>query len=129
MMLKACSLGAGFALFAFVATASADLPVEKVTLAKMAPDNGHRLYVLDYALMHGVDGKVHVIDGDSFRILGQITNGQMGSFNIAADGKTLYNATTAFIPTCWNSTIPPPCCPRAKSCSARNARKAPASPR
>lgn len=96
MMLKACSLGAGFALFAFVATASADLPVEKVTLAKMAPDNGHRLYVLDYALMHGVDGKVHVIDGDSFRILGQITNGQMGSFNIAADGKTLYNATTFF---------------------------------
>jgi methylamine dehydrogenase heavy chain len=62
----------------------------------MMPDNGHRLYVLDYALSHGVDGKVRVIDGDNFRTLGQITNGQMGSFNVAADGKTLFNATTFF---------------------------------
>jgi methylamine dehydrogenase heavy chain len=62
----------------------------------MMPDNGHRLYVIENSIPHGVDGKVQVIDGDSFRILGQITNGQMGSFNTAANGKTLYNATTFF---------------------------------
>jgi methylamine dehydrogenase heavy chain len=76
--------------------ANAELPVEKVTVAKMMPDNGHRLYVLDYSLSHGVDGKVRVLDGDSFRTLGQITNGHMGSFNASADGKTLFNATTFF---------------------------------
>jgi methylamine dehydrogenase heavy chain len=87
---------AGGLLAAGTLPAHAYLPVEKVTVAKMMPDNGHRLYVLDYSLSHGVDGKVRVLDGDDFRTLGQITNGQMGSFNVAADGKTLFNATTFF---------------------------------
>ncbi len=77
-------------------TAHAALPVEHVTVAQMPPDRGHLLFVLDFSLAHGVDGKVHVIDGDSFRILGEISNGFFGDFLVSADGATLYNATTFF---------------------------------
>ncbi len=72
------------------------LPVEKITIAKMPPDNGHRLYLSDSAIAHVVDGKIKVIDGDSFRILGMFSNGSFGAFNTSADGHTLYNAATYF---------------------------------
>jgi methylamine dehydrogenase heavy chain len=74
----------------------AELPVEHITVAQMPPDNGHRLYVVDGSVAHGVDGKLHVIDGDTFRILGQFSNGFFGDFLPAAHGGTLYNATTFF---------------------------------
>jgi methylamine dehydrogenase heavy chain len=95
-LMRLKSVLAACAALGLAAPARADLPVQHVTIAKMMPDNGHRLYVMDYSLPHGVDGKEHVIDGDDFRVLGQITNGQMGTFNISADGKVLYNATTFF---------------------------------
>lgn len=74
----------------------AELPVEHVTILKMPPDQGHRLYVLDYSLAHGVDGKVRVLNGDTLGLLGQLSNGFFGDFLVAADGGTLYNATTFF---------------------------------
>ena len=76
--------------------AMAELPTERVTVATMPPDNGHRLYIADYALAHGVDAKIHVIDGDNFRWLGQLSNGSFGVFTVASDGKTLYNATSFY---------------------------------
>jgi methylamine dehydrogenase heavy chain len=81
---------------AWACPAAAELPVEHITMAKMPPDNGHRLYVADYALAHGVDAKIHVMDGDTFRILGQLSNGSFGVFTVAADGKTLFNATSFY---------------------------------
>ncbi len=81
---------------AWACPAWAELPVERITIAKMPADNGHRLYAADSALAHGVDGKVHVIDGDSFRILGQLDNGSFGTFTVSSDGKTLFNATSFF---------------------------------
>ena len=84
------------ALSLTLGSARAALPVEHVTVAPMPPDHGHLLFVLDFSLAHGVDGKVHVIDGDSFRILGEISNGFFGDFLVSADGGTLYNATTFF---------------------------------
>jgi methylamine dehydrogenase heavy chain len=93
-------LAACLALYAvaivWYAPAAAELPVEKVTVAQMPPDNGHRLYLPDFAVAHGVDGKVHVVDGDTFRTLGMFSNGSFGVFQVAADGHTLYNATTYF---------------------------------
>jgi methylamine dehydrogenase heavy chain len=84
------------ALFLARGALAADLPVEHVTVAPMPPDQGHTLYVLDFSLAHGVDGKVHVLDGNDFRILGQISGGFFGDFLPSADGSTLYNATTFF---------------------------------
>jgi methylamine dehydrogenase heavy chain len=94
MKFTACQ-AAVLVVFAVVA-AHAELPVEHITIAQMLPDNGHRLYVMDAALAHGVDGKIHVIDGDSFRILGQISNGSFGDFLPSAHGAVLFNATTYF---------------------------------
>jgi methylamine dehydrogenase heavy chain len=78
------------------APAMAELPVEHITIARLPPDNGRRLYLADFAIAHGVDGKIHVVDGDSFRMLGMFSNGSFGVFGVAADGRTLYNATTYF---------------------------------
>jgi methylamine dehydrogenase heavy chain len=79
------------------ATAFADLPVEHAGVAELKPDNGHRLYIVDkFPPAHGIDSRIHVIDGDTFALLGQVSNGHFGSFAISADRKTLFNGTTFF---------------------------------
>jgi methylamine dehydrogenase heavy chain len=78
------------------APAFAEEPVEHVTVRTLPPSDGLRLYVIDGALAHGVDGKVRVIDGERLAIMGQISNGQYGDFDVAQDGRTLFNATTFF---------------------------------
>jgi methylamine dehydrogenase heavy chain len=86
---------AGLALAA--AAAFAELPVEHAGVAELKPDNGHRLYIVDkFPPAHGIDSRIHVIDGDTFAYLGQMSNGHFGSFAISADRKTLFNATTFF---------------------------------
>jgi methylamine dehydrogenase heavy chain len=79
------------------AAAFADLPIEHAGVAELKPDNGHRLYILDkFPPAHGIDSRIHVIDGDTFALLGQVSNGHFGSFAISTDRKTLFNATTFF---------------------------------
>ena len=79
------------------AVAFAALPIEHVGVAQLKPDNGHRLYIVDkFPPAHGIDSRIHVIDGDTFAILGQVSNGHFGSFAISADRKTLFNSTTFF---------------------------------
>ncbi len=79
------------------AAAFAELPIEHAGVAPLRPDNGHRLYIVDkFPPAHAVDSRIHVIDGDDFAILGQVTNGSFGSFAISADRKTLFDATTFF---------------------------------
>ncbi|HVW69117.1 MAG TPA: amine dehydrogenase large subunit [Steroidobacteraceae bacterium] len=92
-------LAAGVAaVLALVARAAwADLPIEHTGVAQLKPDNGHRLYIVDkFPPAHAIDSRIHVIDGDTFAILGQMSNGSFGSFAISADHKTLFNATTFF---------------------------------
>ncbi len=86
----------GIAALLVAGAARADLAVETATVARLPPLDGHRLYVLDTSLAHPVDSKVDVIDGDSFRLLGQIPNGSFGEFAISNDGKTLYSAASWF---------------------------------
>jgi methylamine dehydrogenase heavy chain len=79
------------------AAAFADLPIEHAGVAQLKPDNGHRLYIVDkFPPAHAVDSRIHIIDGDDFAILGQVTNGEFGSFAISADRKTLFDATSFF---------------------------------
>ena len=85
------------ALLWAAAAAFADLPVEHAGVAQLKPDNGHRLYIVDkFPPAHGIDSRIHVIDGDTFALLGQISNGHFGSYAISADRKTLFNSTTFF---------------------------------
>jgi methylamine dehydrogenase heavy chain len=79
------------------AAAFAELPIEHAGVAELEPDNGHRLYVVDkFPPAHGIDSRIHVIDGDTFAPLGQVSNGHFGGFAISADRKTLFNSTTFF---------------------------------
>jgi methylamine dehydrogenase heavy chain len=79
------------------ATAFGELPIEHAGVAKLKPDNGHRLYIADkFPPAHAVDSRIHIIDGDDFAILGQVTNGSFGSFAVSADRKTLFDATSFF---------------------------------
>src|SRR5580698_9409753 len=91
------ALARALALALAATAAFADLPIEHAGVAELKPDNGHRLYIVDkFPPAHGIDSRVHVIDGDSFSYLGQLSNGHFGSFAISVDRKTLFNATTFF---------------------------------
>jgi methylamine dehydrogenase heavy chain len=93
----AAGAAAVMALALVASAAFADLPIEHAGVAALKPDNGHRLYIVDkFPPAHGIDSRVHVIDGDSFSYLGQLSNGHFGSFAISVDRKTLFNATTFF---------------------------------
>jgi methylamine dehydrogenase heavy chain len=90
-------LGLVLALALAAPAAFADLPIEHAGVAELKPDNGHRLYIVDkFPPAHGIDSRIHIIDGDTFALLGQVSNGHFGSFAISADRKTLFNATTFF---------------------------------
>ena len=79
------------------AAAFADLPVEHAGVAELKPDNGQRLYIVDkFPPAHGIDSRIHVIDGDTFALLGQMSNGHFGSYAVSADRKTVFNSTTFF---------------------------------
>ena len=91
------ALCAAVTLLLGAAAAFADLPVEHAGVAELKPDNGHRLYIVDkFPPAHGIDSRIHVIDGDTFALLGQMSNGHFGSFSISADRKTLFDGTTFF---------------------------------
>lgn len=91
---KAWILVALSSLAAAGATLAA-LPVETLKTDTILPaSNGHRIFISDLAINHGVDGRVHIVDGDSFRYLGQISAGAGHMLSIAPDGSELYVATT-----------------------------------
>src|SRR5580692_9717873 len=93
----AAGAAAVMALALSAAAAFADLPIEHAGVAQLKPDNGHRLYIVDkFPAAHAVDSRIHVIDGDDFSILGQMSNGSFGSFAVSADRKTLFDATSFF---------------------------------
>jgi methylamine dehydrogenase heavy chain len=67
--------------------------LETASVRALPPSNGHRLFAEDIPLDHGVDAKVHVIDGDTLKLQGNFSNGEFGFFNFSADGKTIYVAS------------------------------------
>jgi methylamine dehydrogenase heavy chain len=87
--------GAVIAALALPAGA-AELAAETPHVQTLAPSNGHRLYVQDIPPAHAVDGRIHILDGDNWRVLGQLPNGFFGLMALSGDGSTLYNATTYF---------------------------------
>lgn len=88
---------ASLALLAvFDAPAWAQLPPEQLTVTRLPPANAHRVYIPDLSLSHIVDGKLHVVDGDSLKYLGLIATGYSGQTTLSPDRKELYVATTYY---------------------------------
>jgi methylamine dehydrogenase heavy chain len=76
--------------------ASAPLPPETATVKDLPPVDRRRVYIVDVAIMHPVDGKLHIVDGDSLRYLGQVSTAAAGTVQLAPDGSEIYVATTYF---------------------------------
>ncbi|MBI1905517.1 MAG: amine dehydrogenase [Rhodocyclales bacterium] len=76
--------------------ARAEVQIEQLGVEKLAPATPHRVYVSDVALSHIVDGKLHVVDGDSLRYLGLIATGYAGQATLSPDRRELYVATTYY---------------------------------
>ncbi len=74
----------------------APLPEEEITVERLAPPDGNRLYVTDFVFNHMVDGRVHVLDGKVGRFLGQVVSGYGALTTVSPDGKSLYVATTYY---------------------------------
>jgi methylamine dehydrogenase heavy chain len=75
---------------------AAELQPDTPHVVTLPPPNGHRIFVLDTPAPHDVDGKIHVLDGDTFQTLGNVPNGFFGAMSISPDGATLYSATSYF---------------------------------
>ncbi|MEI8324410.1 MAG: amine dehydrogenase large subunit [Betaproteobacteria bacterium] len=74
--------------------ARAELPLEQLTMEKLDTANSSRLYLVDPAMGHIVDGRLHVIDGVQMRYLGMLGTGFAGTTVLSRDRKTLFVATT-----------------------------------
>lgn len=76
--------------------ASAEIKPEKLTIERLRPATPHRLYLTDVALQHVIDGRVHIIDGESFDYLGLIGTGMFGVTALSPDSSEMYVATTYY---------------------------------
>lgn len=88
--------GAGAALLALLGAGSvqAELPVETLTTERLPADATHRLYVADPAMTHILDGRLHVVDGNSMRYLGMLGTGFSGASSLTPDGRYITVVTT-----------------------------------
>ncbi|MCC7546693.1 MAG: DUF1513 domain-containing protein [Burkholderiales bacterium] len=86
------ALAVSAALTVAVGTQAAEFTPEEVTVAP-AITAKNRVYVMDIAINHIADGKLHVVDGDSLGYLGVIGTGFIGQVIQSRDRKDLYVAT------------------------------------
>jgi len=83
---------AGLAASLTLGTAWAQLPTEEVTTVP-AITAKNRVYVLDIAINHIADGKLHVVDGDTLKYLSTLGTGFAGQIIQSNDGKELIVVT------------------------------------
>lgn len=89
--------GAALALAAaMLPGARAELPVEQVTVTPLAPPTAYRLYLSDMVISHFVDGKLMLIDGDSFKLQGQVALGMAGHATLSPDKSEILVSTAYF---------------------------------
>lgn len=91
-MTGAVALAGAVVLTAAAGARAAEFKPEEVTVAP-AITAKNRVYVMDIAINHIADGKLHVVDGDSLGYLGVIGTGFIGQSILSRDGKEIYIAT------------------------------------
>lgn len=70
------------------------LPIEDIGIQKLAPADGHRIFLVDPAMGHLVDGRTHIVDGRSMRFLSLLGTGFAGYTTLSRDGRYIYVSTT-----------------------------------
>lgn len=79
-----------------IAGASAQSLPEKQTVVTPPPAGPTRAYVSDIAFQHMVDGRLHVVDVDAARYVGQIPTAFAGQSVLSPDRRTIYVSTTYY---------------------------------
>lgn len=76
------------------AAQAADFVPEEVTVGKLPPGGPNRLYVSDVAISHIVDGRLHIVEGDTLKYAGIVGTGLTGLATLSPDRTEIYVATT-----------------------------------
>lgn len=87
-------LWAGMLLAGACAASAADFIPEEITVGSLPPANPYRLYVSDVAISHIVDGRMHIVDGETLKYTGMIGTGFTGLATLSPDRSEIYVATT-----------------------------------
>jgi methylamine dehydrogenase heavy chain len=69
---------------------------EQVSVRTLPPATPYRVYVADFAINHIVDGRLHIVDGDTRKYLGVVATGFGGLPTLSPDRTELYVATTYY---------------------------------
>jgi methylamine dehydrogenase heavy chain len=85
---------AGLTMMSSLAAGAVGLDTTGVV--KMAPPTPQRMYLVDPAFNHMIDGRLHIVDGDSERYLGVVSTGYSASVALSPDRKEIYVATTYY---------------------------------
>lgn len=95
---KAALLGTvfGTAVTGLALPARADVPIDEIKVATMAPANPYRLYLQDMAISHFIDGKLMIIDGESMQVQGHVALGLAGHATLSPDKSEILVATAYF---------------------------------
>ena len=93
---KLLRIGFALALGCQAALAADPLPPEKIGLATPPAPNPHRLYLTDLQIAHINDGRIHVVDGQSFKYLGMFSSGLFGITTLSADSSEMLIAATYY---------------------------------
>lgn len=92
---RRCCAALSLAVLAPLA-ARAQLAVEQASTAPLPPADAYRLYLVDPAMGHIVDGRLHVVDGSSMKYLALVGTGYAGTTVLSRDRKTIFVATTYY---------------------------------
>jgi methylamine dehydrogenase heavy chain len=79
-----------------VSVVHAELPLETVGVATLPSADPYRLYLSDMVISHFVDGKLMIIDGKTFKVLGNVALGMAGHATLSPDRSEIYVATAYF---------------------------------
>lgn len=90
---KRIGIAAVVALGAWTAQA-ADFVPEEITVGKLPPAKPTRLYVSDVAISHIIDGRLHIVEGDTLKYAGVVGTGLTGLATLSPDRSEIYVATT-----------------------------------
>lgn len=95
---RSCRTVLAGCLAALAATAAmsapAELPVDQLTVTKLPAADANRVYISDPTMGHLVDGRLHVVDGNTMRYLGMLGMGFAGQSALSTDKRELYVAST-----------------------------------
>jgi len=87
--------GMGLALAALLGSATAaDFVPEQISVSDLSPATPNRLYVSDVAISHIVDGRLHIVDGETLKYEGVVGTGFTGLATLSPDRSEIYVATT-----------------------------------